>query len=82
LGHYRMEEEPLPDGSLRLWYTDEFVEDPCPRCGDESVRNICAGDGRNHHHGRVHTVERGLEPLCRMCAELDAASWEARRAQR
>jgi hypothetical protein len=80
LRHYRYEEEPLPDGKgVRMWLTDELVDDPCSRCGGESVPNVCAGDGRYHHHGRVHTVERGLEPLCRMCAELDAEAWGARR---
>jgi hypothetical protein len=70
LGHYHLESDAA------------WVDDPCPRCGGESVPNVCAGAGRYHHHGRIHTVEGGLEPLCRMCAELDGAAWRARGGQR
>jgi hypothetical protein len=82
LTHYRSEEEPQPDGSIRFWITDELEEDPCERCGGESVPNICESCEKYHHHGRVHPLEEHVPmALCRMCAELDAAAWIARRQE-
>ena len=78
LKHYRSVEDPEKPGWFRL--TSELVDDPCERCGGESVPNICEGCQKYHHHGRVHPIDGGgLMPLCRMCGELDAAAWIARR---
>jgi len=81
LKSYRTHESP-PDAEGVVWMISgpEIDDVPCQRCGGESVPNICEGDGRYHHHGRVHTVAGGLEALCRPCATVTAAGeWEARR---
>ncbi len=44
-------------------------------CGHQGRPNICEGDGRSHHHGRVHTKAGGLEWLCGTHYQMDAASW-------
>ena len=43
-----------------------------PRKGKHQV---CAGDGRLHHHGRVHTSGGGLKWLCDVCMNLDKKMW-------
>jgi hypothetical protein len=53
----------------------ELQDDPCCRCGAESVVNICPGDGRLHHHGRVHTKNGGLEAVCSKCIEDVRKEW-------
>jgi len=85
LKHLRMEWEEQPDGSKHGWHTDpsdpdNWIDDPCVRCGAESVPNICAGDGRYHHHGMVHLPEHGgPEALCRECAETVVEEWRVAR---
>lgn len=54
---------------------------PCTRCGSESFGNVCPGDGRYHHHGCVHTVDGGLEPLCHDCIKVVDEEWETARAK-
>jgi hypothetical protein len=69
-----------PDGSFVVG--PELREVPCERCGAESRPNGCAGDGRTHHHGRVHTLDGGLQALCLRCAATAADEWNARKTAR
>jgi hypothetical protein len=59
----------------------EVEDDPCFLCGAESVANSCPGDGRLHHHGRVHIPGGGLEPVCGGCIEKVKAGWQAFRGR-
>ena len=57
----------------------------CEICGKEvaTFKRECDGDGRIHHHGRVHTSLRGSTNDLALvgvecgCAEADAATWKA-----
>jgi hypothetical protein len=81
LRHLKMKWEELPDGTRRGRYSDpenpdNWIDDPCFRCGDESVPNVCEGDGRYHHHKMVHLPGgSGPEALCRKCAETVVEEW-------
>lgn len=44
-------------------------------CGHAGRPNFCAGDGRMHHHGRVHTRTGHLEWLCGSHYAMDRAAW-------
>lgn len=79
LRHYKTIETPRTDGGRTLAITEELVDDPCGRCGAESVPNICEGDGRLHHHGRIHTPGGKLEALCRSCGDAANGEWKQRR---
>lgn len=80
LSHYKSIETPRTDGGRTLAITDGLEDDPCQRCGAESVPNVCEGDGRFHHHGRVHTIGGGLEALCKSCGQIAAQEWKDRKA--
>lgn len=79
LRHYKSIETPRTDGGKTLAITDELVDDPCARCGAESVSNVCEGDGRLHHHGRVHTRAGDLQALCGPCGKVVADEWKRKR---
>ena len=71
LRFYRTETIPLGDGRFEVRTLDEIEDDPCTICGEESVPNICAMDGRLHHHGMVHNPIKGqnrLEARCKFHA--------------
>lgn len=52
----------------------------CERCDARPARGqVCPGDGRYHHHGRVHTVTDGLELVCDACRQTIADEWTAHR---
>ena len=51
----------------------------CERCNLRDARNqVCAGDGKYHHHGHVHTVDGQLLKLCDECLKADAEAWAAK----
>lgn len=80
LKHYKSIETSRQDGDRTLAITDELVDDPCARCGGESVPNVCEGDEKFHYHGRVHTVSGGLDALCKACGQIAAQEWKDRKA--
>lgn len=80
LKHYKSVETSNTNGVRTLALTDELVDDPCERCGAESVPNVCEGDGKQHHHGRVHTKKGKLQALCGPCAKWIADEWKRERA--
>jgi len=44
-------------------------------CGHNGRPNSCEGDGRLHHHGRIHTRAGALEWLCGSHAAYDRQEW-------
>ena len=70
------------DGSTTIMFRPNLpdIADPCA-CGAESVVNVCDGDGRLHHHGRVHTISGGLEALCKNCANVENGKWAETRSK-
>lgn len=70
------------DGVTWLRPTGEWEDDPCVICGGESVPNVCPGDGRLHHHGKVHTADNGFVALCDNCIIAIDMEWTLRRAER
>lgn len=50
----------------------------CPNCMERpAARQVCAGDGKYHHHGCVHTIDGHLARLCDECMEADRKAWAA-----
>lgn len=48
----------------------------CEQCGQPTEGyQVCNGDGHPHHHGRVHTLEHGLQMLCDDCHIKDKVAW-------
>lgn len=80
LRHYKSVEVVGQGGRRTLSFTNELVDDPCERCGAESVPNVCEGDGKQHHHGRVHTRAGDLQALCRPCGNIAAGEWKQKAA--
>jgi hypothetical protein len=88
LRHLRIDWEEQPDGSMRGSYTDpndpdNWIDDPCVRCGKESHCNVCEGCQKYHHHGMVHLVSGGgPDALCKECGAVAVLEWEMNRANR
>lgn len=76
--------ETQPDGSILMTVLPGVEPEPCAVCGRESIVNSCEGDGRLHHHGRVHSPGNGLEARCRLhgSATFQAMQWATFRANR
>jgi hypothetical protein len=48
----------------------------CEKCKTNDGKfNSCEADGRMHHHGAIHTKEKGLMFLCQECANEENAKW-------
>jgi hypothetical protein len=82
LHRFKLREGTDSDGRPVTWIGPETEETPCELCGAEAHRQICPGDGRPHHHGCVHTVDRKLIPVCNDCIAKVDAEWTAHRKAR
>lgn len=75
--------EVKPNMEVKDWrgntYSDEeLLDKKCKLCGKQAIRNTCSAEGdvlRTHWHGGVHTIDRGWEFLCRVCANLENEKW-------
>ena len=56
-------------------YEEEKIEGKkCVICKKQAVKNCCKAErdiDRTHHHGAIHTRDRGLCYLCRSCANKE-----------
>lgn len=54
----------------------------CEMCNEkQGTANACEGDGRIHHHGMVHVMNKGLMWLCPDCADKVKLEWQLAHAR-